>query len=238
MTFNKLADGDAILDYLRQVARERQVRAVDAELQARVLAVKQFQHQRFQRTYVDLLAQTRYARATRFFLDDLYGPHDFTERDAQFARIVPALVRLFPRDIVTTVRSLGELHAMSEILDTAMATHLAATTVDLPAYKVAWIQTGQPQSRQRQIDLMLIVGRALERYTHHPFLRHSLRAMRAPARAAGLASLQQFLESGFDTFRELGDAGPFLKTIAEREEALARWLFGSSPDDLDPPLPV
>ena len=59
--------------------------------------------------------------AARFFLDDLYGPRDFSERDAQFARIVPALVRLFPHEIVGTVQALAALHALSERLDSAMA---------------------------------------------------------------------------------------------------------------------
>ncbi len=59
--------------------------------------------------------------AARFFLDDLYGPEDFTRRDEQFARVVPGLVRLFPQEIVGTVISLGELHALSEQFDTAMA---------------------------------------------------------------------------------------------------------------------
>jgi hypothetical protein len=38
--------------------------------------------------------------------------------------------------------------------------------------------------------------------------------MRGPARSAGLAALQSFLESGFDTFRGMRGAGEFLSTIA------------------------
>jgi hypothetical protein len=59
-------------------------------------------------------------------------------------------------------------------------------------------------------------------------LRHSLRAMRIPARAAGLAALQTFLESGFDTFRGLRGADEFLAQIVKREHSLAASLFGST----------
>jgi hypothetical protein len=59
-------------------------------------------------------------------------------------------------------------------------------------------------------------------------LRHSLRAMRIPARAAGLAALQTFLESGFDTFRGLRGADEFLAQIVKRERSLAASLFGST----------
>ena len=92
------------------------------------------------------------------------------------------------------------------------------------SYVAAWRRTGRPASRQRQIDLMLEVGHALDVYTRRPLLRHSLHLMRVPARAAGLSALQAFLESGFDTFRAMHGADEFLAQIAQRERALAAKL--------------
>jgi hypothetical protein len=232
-------EGHAILGHLEAVAAERALRAQDPALAARVQTVKAWQHLRFQHTYADLLASPRYAAAARFFLDDLYGPGDFTHRDDQFARIVPALVRLFPHDIVVTVLRLAELHALSERLDTAMGRALPAepeaaraaahpAALDTPAYAQAWRRVGEPASRERQIGLMLAVGQALERFTRNPLLRHSLRMMRGPARVAGLEALQRFLENGFDTFGAMRGAGHFLDTIAMRERALAAALFDGS----------
>lgn len=223
------ADGQQILLNLQTVAAERLRRRSDAGLDLRVRAVKQFQHSRFENTYADLLGSPRYARAARFFLDDLYGPHDFTERDGQFERIVPALVRLFPHDIVQTVRSLSELHALSESMDTQMACGFASGELNAQTYAQIWQLTGQPVQRERQIALMLSVGEALDRYTHNPLLRHSLRLMRGPARAAGLGELQGFLERGFDTFREMRGANEFLGVIALRERSLAERLFSIDP---------
>jgi hypothetical protein len=62
-------------------------------------------------------------------------------------------------------------------------------------------------------------------------LRHSLRLMRGPARAAGLGALQSFLEAGFDTFRGMRGAEEFLSLIGQRERALAAALFASSPEE-------
>ena len=90
------ANSTSILSQLDIVARERASRATDPALAASVEAVKAYQQRRFAATYSDLLHSPRYAGAARFFLDELYGPRDFSERDAQFARVVPALVRLFP----------------------------------------------------------------------------------------------------------------------------------------------
>ena len=220
-------DGQSIIASLQSVAVERQRRQEDPSLEARVRAVKSYQHARFESSYADLLAQPRYAAATRFFLDDLYGPRDFSERDVQFIRIVPALVRLFPQPIVRTVRTLSELHALSETLDTRMAEQLALPGLRAEDYKRAWRAATQPAEREHQIELMLSVGEALERYTRNLILSQSLRLMRGPARAAGLGELQRFLETGFDTFRAMRGAKEFLATIASRERSLADSLFAA-----------
>lgn len=214
-----------ILDCLVAVERERHQRELDAGLAARVVAVKAFQHARFARTYADLLGSPSYAQASRFFLDELYGPHDFTERDRQFERVVPALVRLFPEEIVETVSSLAELHRLSEALDTRMALAISDTRLTEADYAAAWRAVGEADLRTRQIELTLAVGSALERYTRRTWLRRSLRAMRRPAQLAGLAALQRFLESGFDTFREMPDPKYFLELIGRRERQLADALF-------------
>jgi len=221
-------DGQKILRHLNEVAATRTAQAADAALAERVRSVKSFQHARFAATYPDMLADARYGPAAKFFLDDLYGPHDFTERDGQFARIVPGLVRVFSADIVQTVAALAELHAISEELDLEMALRLLSPALDAQAYAAAWRALGRPADRERQIRLMLEVGQALDGFTRKPLLRHSLRLMRGPALATGLGALQRFLETGFDTFRAMRGAKPLLDTIAQRERGLAEHLFSSN----------
>ena len=227
------AQGQAILGQLQAVAAERRTRMADPPLAARVREVKRFQHARFEHSYADLLAQPRHAKPARFFLEELYGPGDFSARDEQFARVIPAMVRMFPHEIVYTVANLGELHALSEVLDTAMGRAIAAPALDADSYGQAWRAVGRAADRERQIVLMLSVGSDLERYTARALLRHSLRLMRGPAAAAGLGAMQRFLETGFDTFREMRGADHFLKTIADRERMLAAQLFAAPPASAD-----
>jgi hypothetical protein len=221
--------GAAILQHLSAVNAERSARAADAALDTRVRAVKRYQQRRFEFTYADLLAHPRYAGASNFFLDELYGPSDFTQRDAQFARIVPALVRLFPAEVVATVQALAALHAMSERFDSAMGRALDGDAVDAQRYAAAWQACGDAPGREQQIALMERVGQSLDGLTRNPLLHHSLRLMRAPARAAGLGALQTFLEAGFDTFRGMRGADEFLHMIGSRERLLARTLFSTPP---------
>lgn len=225
------ASAARILAHLADVAGERQLRAADPALGARVEAIKRYQQRRFEHSYADLLAHPRYAGAAKFFLDELYGPNDFTQRDQQFARVVPPMVHLFPAEVVQTVEALAALHALSERFDSTMGRLLDAPAVDASRYAQAWQRCGDAPARERQITLMEQVGRSLDVLTRKPMLRHTLRLMRAPARAAGLGALQSFLEAGFDTFRGMGGAAEFLTLIGQRERSLAAALFTVDPQD-------
>ena len=214
-----------ILVHLAAVQEERDRRAKSPQLMTGVQAIKQYQHRRFADTYADLLRSDRYAPAARFFLDELYGPGDFSKRDAQFARVIPALVRIFPADIVRTVEALTSLHALSETLDSEMGAQTDGQVNSASDYAWAWQCTGRAENRERQIVLMLSVGASLDALTRKPLLRTSLLMMRTPARAAGLAELQQLLERGFETFRSMGGAQEFLEIIGQRERAVCSRLF-------------
>ena len=203
-------------------------------LQAATLAVKRFQAQRFAATYADLLASQEYAAATRFFLDELYSDKDYSQRDAQFARIAGALQRFFPATVIATAVSLAELHALTEEMDFAMAVAWSADAPATPdervaAYVKAWNAVGRAADRNRQLDVVLHVGAELDRLTRTPGLRMMLRMMRRPAHAAGLGALQGFLESGFDTFAGMSDHGSrakeFLALIHVREAYWINQLF-------------
>ena len=227
----KQAASAAILEDLAAVNAERKRRADDASFAARVEAVKHYQQRRFELTYADLLSHPRYAGASKFFLDELYGPTDFTQRDAQFARIVPALVRLFPAEVFGPVQSLSALHALSEQLDSQMGQVVGDEAVDAFAYAKAWQPCDDAPGRERQIVLLEEVGHALDALTRNPLLRHSLRMMRGPARVAGMGALHTFLESGFETFRGMHGADEFIGIIGNRERSLAATLFTVEPKD-------
>jgi hypothetical protein len=203
----------------------------DPSLLAALGRVKRVQSQRFAGTYADLLAAGPFSAATRFFLDELYSDKDYAERDAQFARIAGAIERLFPAQIADTAVDLAELHALTEELDQEMAvTWLSQVDglTDAQRYVRAWRNVDRRADREGQLNVVLGIGRKMARFTRTPGLRMMLKMMRGPAVAAGLGSLQQFLENGFDTFAAMArnnGAGGFLGTIKERESRLIAVLF-------------
>jgi len=230
------ASAAAIAAHLRVVDAERQRRSEAPGLLARVTELKAFQQRRFSHTYADLLASARYGAAARYFLAELYGPGDFTTRDAQFARVAPAIARLFPDEVAETVAILAELHALSETLDTETALLLPDGPVAPLDYVRAWQGVGRAPERERQIELTLRIAAQLDRVTRKPMLRNALRLMRGPARAAGLAEVQRSLEAGFDVFRAMKGAQDFIALIDARERALAASLFAAGRSAGDPSM--
>jgi hypothetical protein len=217
---------------LEMVAQLRTARAASPALVAACAEVKRFQALRFKATYSDLLGSPRYAAAANFFLQELYGDRDFSGRDQQFARIASTIARLFPQSVVHTAAALAEVHALTETLDDAMArAWITSSEEDGPdvcaKYVHAWQRAAHRAARQHQLEQVLQLGHTLDRLTRLPGLRTLLKMMRRPAAAAGLESLQQFLESGFDAFATMRGAGEFLGKVSQRESQWIDVLFSS-----------
>ncbi len=234
-----------IRDAVARVAALRQDTVRCPALHAATLSVKAFQARRFAGTYADLLASKEYAGAARFFLDDLYSDKDYSLRDAQFARIAGALQRLFPSQVVATAVMLAQLHVLTEELDRQMASAWMGGPTEVAddpvtRYMACWSVVGREFDRNRQLKMVLEVGAELDRLTRTPGLRMMLRMMRRPATAAGLGSLQTFLESGFDIFAQMAGkearAQRFLDTIRERESAWIRQLTVAEPASVETEL--
>lgn len=214
---------------LEKHLRELQALRGDRRLApARLVELKQWQSERLAATYADLSAEPRYEAATRFFLEDLYGPRDFSHRDHAMLRVLPAMQRMLPASALETAARAVELEALSEALDHRVALELGGQPVDAASYARAYRAAGTPAERARQIDLIVAVGERLDALVRKPLILRALKLMRHPARAAGFAELQDFLERGFDSFRAMKGAGLFLSTLREREEEIARRLFSGS----------
>ncbi len=225
------ASAEHIHNALEDVARFRELRRGNAPLAAASAAIKRFQARRFQATYPDLLQSQRYQTAARFFLHELYSDKDYAERDQQFARIASTIAKLFPQSVVNTAAALAEVHALTERLDDAMAhAYLGLqpsdhSQIDAASYIACWRQVADAAARRHQLEVVLALGQSLDSLTRKPGLRTLLRMMRGPASAGGLASLQGFLESGFDAFQTMRGADDFLKLITLRETDWIKSLF-------------
>ena len=195
---------------------------------ARLQELKRWQTARLARSYADMAAVPRYSAATSFFLDDLYGPKDFSARDQAMLRILPMMSRVLPASAVETAALAIELEALSEDLDHRLARNLPPGPIDEAAYAQAY-RAGSPRAeRERQIELTTAVGERLDALVKKPLVFRTLKLMRTPARMAGLEDLQDFLERGFSAFRQMEGAQEFLELVRDRETAILNRLFSGA----------
>jgi hypothetical protein len=223
------SDTAAIAQAMRQhLERLKALRGREASAasRSRVAAVKRWQTERLMRTYADLESEPRYRAATAFFVQDLYGPKDFSARDAALLRIVPVMTRILPAKAVETAALSVEVEALSEELDNRLAEALPdEAPIDEARYADAYRRSATPEERRRQIQLIVDVGHRLDGLVRWPFVYRTLKLMRSPAKLAGLSDLQDFLERGFNAFDAMGGADEFLGTIEGRETAILNRLF-------------
>lgn len=173
--------------------------------------------------------------AARFFLNDVYGDHDFSRRDADIAKVLPMMQGLLPQALLATVADGIGLGALTHALDLRMAAVLEQLaprrrTLDASLYAQAYRAVGLPRLRSRQIGLIAAVGHGLGGALRTPRTGMLLKLSRLPARAAGLGELQGFLERGFEAFGALADVEGFLGDIDRSERAISRRLFAGDAD--------
>ncbi len=208
--------------------------------------IHQLQHWQCERllvTHDDLAQQKRYQKAMAFFVDELYGPKDFSQRDADLVRVIPKLAKVLPDKAMNAMDDALSLNALSFDLDMAMAQYLQAHFPDDPInrdnYALAYRRVGRIDDRTHQIDIISHLGDQLADVIKIRGIGMLISLSRRPAKLAGLLALHEFLERGFDAFKALGDVQSFIQPVLVREKAIMQTLLS---DELtlpeDNPLPV
>ncbi len=219
---------ESLTAQLQRLERGRSC-ASEPSLQPRLHALRAWQANRLAVDYADQRAIPARRDAVSFFLEDVYGAADFTQRDDQFARAMKHLQRLLPMAALEALRDAVELNALTVELDTEVAGRLpvAATTVDGPGYAAAYRAVNRAADRRRQIELAVAIGRRLQLLTLHPATELAMRIAAGPARLAGFGALHSFIERGFLAFQRLGsDSAHFVDAIEFRETAFMQRLCG------------
>lgn len=216
---NKQALARKLEAHLSLAAGERQLAAREPGMLAARTALKRFQSARLRRTHADLLANPDSGAAARFFLEELYGAHDLSQRDVDLGRIVPTLQKMLSPESLHTITEAIVLDALSERLDSAMARVLGAEFTE-GMYIAAYRTATTLEERRAQLALVQSLGQSLCQLVKIPLLSVTLSVMKAPARVAGLGKLHAFLHDGFTSFKRMRQPAHFVATIVERERAV------------------
>jgi hypothetical protein len=210
-------------------------RAAAPRLAQRLRDLRAWQAARLARTYADLRRDPGAGNALSFFLSDMYGPQDLTRRDQDVARAWRLLRRALPPRMLEILSMAMELDVLSTELDLEMAERLRPGPLTAEAYAQAYRTVGRSEERQRQIRLVVEIGRALARAVRTSWVGLALRAAHGPAHVAGFGVLQDFLERGFAAFQRLPDPTELLTTIERREMRLMQTLLAGGTIAADEP---
>ncbi len=225
---SKEAFHDLLLAELDRSAALRARFAEDQSFSERRAFLRSWQAGRLARTHQDLLESPRFHDAAEFFLVDLYGPKDLSRHIEEVRRIVPVMTKVLPESGLTAVAHAMELNILSESLDGAMVEALGAdaATITIATYGAAYRKVGCAEDRKRQIDLIALLGEALDKLARQRFIGMALKMMRKPAELAGLGELQGFLERGYRAFGAMrGGAGEFVSIVVARERVISEALL-------------
>ncbi|HHB90094.1 MAG TPA: hypothetical protein ENK60_02160, partial [Anaerolineae bacterium] len=142
--------------------------------------LRAWQAQRLARTYADFLADPRYEPAGRFFLENIYAPKDFSQRNADILRIHEFMSRFIPARALRTLTKAIELHNLTEELDATLLDVLlnqvgVTDSISEEQYAEAYRLCDNYDDRVKQIDMVVEIGRDLEKLVKHRVIGWTLR---------------------------------------------------------------
>ena len=153
-----------------------------------IATLSAWQSLRLSRTHADMLMDPQFGQACAFFLDDIYAPKDFTQRDYDGQRVYHFMNRFLPEATLHPLAMALEISSLTQQLDLALAefmrAHLGvADRFERWQYEEAYRLCDNYEMRARQIDLIVEVGHQLERVRRVPFV-HTTCVWRAGRRCA------------------------------------------------------
>ena len=212
------------------IPRRRNRHNLSIELSSTLLLLRTWQSERLTNTHQDLLQHKEFGPACNFFLTDVYAPRDFSQRDEDILHVYHAMKRIMPAPIMRTLNLVIALNELTTELDQ----HLLKVMVEdlqlkdevtVEMYAEGYRRCDNYDLRVKQIDLIVAVGRSVNKLVRLPLIGFSLRLAHAPAHLSGWAELQGFLERGFAAFKRMKHVDTFLQTVQQREMQILDQIY-------------
>lgn len=189
--------------------------------------------------FTDLHAREGYTEAIDFTMSDLAGV-GISDRDRDLERAAPAITRMLPLSALTTIAAAAEMNARVLRINIAICRCLLVdgtlpTEISELEYCLACRKASSVEECVELVHLITGLGTTLKSLVKIPMLGVTLRAMRAPAHAAGFGALQEFLEKGYTTFRLIPDIDHFLEEIEKRMTRMFELIYTAPLEELRKP---
>lgn len=223
---------------LQHQAEAQQQPAPGGEIDQRLAMLRGWQTRRLAHTYADLLETAQYRPACLFFLEDIYAPRDFSQRDQDAEHLYRLLARYLPETMLQLLADAIRINQLTNRLDQQL---LNALFVELKVgeqitprdYATAYRLCDNYAEREEQIELLVRILDEAAHGARRPVFAISLRLARLPAYHAGWIDLYNFLERGYQSCKPMKDVGYFVETIRQRELRILKSIFDAEADPFD-----
>lgn len=209
----------------------RQSRDADP-LREHIEAIGRWQAERLKQTHSDLYESPHYREGLNFLLEDLYNPRSLEQRDEDFERVFPVMIRLLPESALQIVADLVELNLLTQDLDRKLVhtlhDEMGAPALTRETYAEAFRRSDSGR-RRHQMRLVAEIGNGLQRYVGSRSLRFALKMTEGAAGMAGVGQLHHFLTRGFAVFREMKGVDNLLNRVVSRETWILEQILAGHP---------
>lgn len=192
------------------------------------IALQIFQSNRLRRDYNDLAEIPQYEPVGEFFFTELYGPRDFSKRDAE-ARRLQHLLHILPgvhlRDVEQILALLEITNRLDDELARLMIERGVPTNFDEPTYDRLYREADNYDARFEQLGLIRGCLYDVFRLSRSHLLGVALHRSGLIARLAGFEVGHDFLLKGYDALQGVSSIELFAETIYSRELERLRRIY-------------
>ena len=201
----------------------------ESEFDIHKRALQEFQAMRLESTYADLKQDPEYREFGRFFFEEIYGPEDFSFRDASIRKLHGALKGKVHKGVIAAVDRVLEFQELSEDLDDRMTAEMIETgagpELTMDQYREIYRSLDNYNQRLYQIDLAMDVTRDFFRLSRKWIVGISLKTARSAAHLMGLGRIMDFVHQGYTAIQTISEIEPFIGTVRRRERAFNDEIF-------------
>lgn len=226
---------ESISDVLRQASKLKHERVETGPLDPRLALLRKWQNTRLARTHADQVANPRYRPTWQFFLQEVYAPRDFSQRNHDILRMYELMEHLVPEPLTRPLILTVELNEQTDKLDAqlldVLVNQLGLTDrLTVPLYAEAYRLCNNYDERVRQIELIHDVVYMLDAVVHMPGSGMMLTLAKLPLKRAGWKNLMDFMEHGYKAVKHMRGVEEFLDNIRTRELHILNRIYEKDSD--------
>jgi hypothetical protein len=192
------------------------------------LALQIFQSNRLRRDYSDLAAIPQYEPVGEFFFIEMYGPRDFSDRNAG-ARKIQSFLHILPGVKLRDIEEVLDLLEITVQLDDEMAQLMldrdTGVDFDEATYEQIYREADNYDERFHQLELIRKSLYNVFQLSRSQLLGMALHRSRLFARLAGIEAVHGFLMKGYDAVHGVSNIDRFAHTVYDRELARLNRIY-------------